>query len=55
MLTQNIMCKTPRRLIDSKLEWYSHVQLAKSKFSRAPRLIFKIRTFTPIAVLEISL
>jgi len=40
-------------LIDSKLDWSSHVQLVRNKLSRAFHLLFKIQKFVPIAVLKI--
>jgi len=39
-------------LIDSNLNWSSHVQWVRTKLSRASHLLFKIRKYGPIAVLK---
>jgi len=39
-------------LIDSNLNWSSHVQLVRTKLSRASHLLFKSQKFVPIAVLK---
>jgi len=41
-------------LIDRNLNWSSHVQLVRTKLSRASHLLFKIRKFVPIAFRKMS-
>ena len=52
LLSQKTCVKYLGVLIDSNLNWSSHVQLVRTKLSRASHLLFKIREFAPIAVLK---
>ena len=49
---QHVCVKYLGVLIDSNLNWSSHVQLVRSKLSRASHLLFKIRKFVSIVVLK---